>query len=251
MSETQGEQQEWGDGLADWDVIFGAVLEPEAYLAEPEVTGQAGSYWQPTTDLEEDPQGLAAWEREVGRAIAVLDGLLSSAGKARSDRSRAMRLAAVDRALADPRSGYLRRLRRERSAIMRARHAAGTPVKQLATEARVSPARVRQLMANNRTYVSADRQIALAALRRESAAKREADREAARVARASKSADENARRAAARIAEGRRLAGRIAAGASRDDLQAELGWSRQKLANLLAEAARADAAATSAEQVAA
>ncbi len=218
------------------ETLPGEHDERLAALAEPPVTGTPGAYW-PQPVLDEDTE--AARQIAVDAALAQLEGLLTRAtrtDKRRSTatdlRARALLLGAVERALADPQAGYLRRLRRERSAILRERVARGATVSDLALELGVSPQRVRTLLANNRSYVSEERRAALDDLaaqaeqqRAARAAARQADRDAA---------------LAARVAEGRALAARLAAGESRDRLIADTGYTRQRLASLLTVARKAD-----------
>ncbi len=233
----------WGRDLADAGLpgLVEAVLDPLGHLAEPEPSGQAGAYWPqpPVGDRDAD----AARDRAVGQALAALEALLTTAtrtdGRRTPDgdlRARTMLLSAVDRALSDPASGYLKRLRQQRSALLRERLARGATYAALAAELGVSDQRVRALVQNNRSYVSASRQLALQALREQG----EAERAARRGAR---DAERQAARAAAleaRIREGRALAARIANGEDRDALIATTGYSRQRIAALLAEVRRAD-----------
>jgi plasmid maintenance system antidote protein VapI len=131
----------------------------------------------------------------------------------------------------------LKRLRIQRSAILRDRIAEGASIASLARELGITETRVRSLAANNRRYVSADRILALEALREHGEQKRAAAK-AAKVAARDRAAQV---RLEARAVEGRVLAGRLAAGATREDLMGECGFGRQKLAALLADARRVDA----------
>ncbi|GEM_PF-754581 len=233
----------WGRDLADTGLpgLVSAVLDPLTHLAEPEPSGQAGAYWPqpPVGDRDAD----AARDRAVGQALAALENLLSTAtrtdGRRTPDgdlRARTMLLSAVDRALSDPQSGYLRRLRRERSALLRERLSRGATYAELATELGVSDQRVRALVQNNRSYVSASRQLALQALREQG----ETERQARRAARDAERQSARAAALQARVREGRALAARIESGEDRDDLIASTGYSRQRIAALLAEARKAD-----------
>lgn len=231
--------ERWGADLegAGLPGLLEAVTDPLAFLAEPVPTRPAGTYW-PQGEAEDDDTD-AARERAAQRALAALEELLTIATRADARRTpdgdlraRSLLLGAVERALADPEAGYLRRLRRERSALLRERLARGATVAGLAAELGVSQQRVRTLVQNNRTYVSPTRQLALQTLREHGEAERAARR----------AAKDEARAAAleARVREGRVLAERIEAGETRGELIASTGYSRQKIAALLAEARRAD-----------
>ncbi|MBT0995493.1 hypothetical protein KIN34_14495 [Cellulomonas sp. DKR-3] len=216
-----------------------AMTDPLGHLSEPALTGTPGSHWpQPPTD---DDATDAARERAVRHALTALDTLLTAAtrtdGRRTADsdlRARTLLLSAVDRALSDPEAGYLRRLRRKRSALLRERLARGATHAELARELGVSTQRVRALVQNNRNYISPSRQMALDALREQGAQ----ERAARKLEIAAKKAERAAAARAARVAEGRSLAARLAAGETREDLLDATGYSRQKIASLLA-AARA------------
>lgn len=220
-----------------------AVLDPRAHLAEAPIEGVAGAYW--TRPSSEDEEVETAYEAAVIHALRALEDLLavrpratraqSPEAQARAMRREALLLAAVDRALADPKAGYLKRLRVRRSAILRDRLAAGATVGDLATELGVTTQRVYALATNNRTYVSADRRVALEALRVQGATAR-AEARAARAVAKGKVAQT---RLAARAAEGKALQARIDGGETQRDLVAATGLSRQKIAALLADARRA------------
>lgn len=240
---------QWADELtgADMGGLVEAVTDPLAHLAEKTPEGRPGDYWERTPSYDDAVE--QAYDRAVEHALRALEDLLAvrPAGTraqkpdavARAQRREALLLAAVDRALADPRSGYLKRLRVRRSALLRERVAAGTSVKRLAVELGVSEQRVYALLNNNRVYVSASRALALEALREQgeqTAAARKAERDAERAQAA-------AERASARAAEGRALQARLDAGATRAEIQVATGYSRQKLANLLVAASAAGVAA--------
>jgi hypothetical protein len=247
---TNTTDQQWADDLEDAGLggLVGAVLDPRAHLAEAPIEGPAGGYWpRPSSEIEEVE---TAYDAAVTHALRALEDLLAVKPRATRAQSaeaieRAMRregllLAAVDRALADPESGYLRRLRARRSALLRERLAAGAGVGDLARELGVTTQRVYTLVNNNRAYVSPVRRLALEALRAEG----EAARADARAARAAEKGRVAQARLAARAAEGRALQTRLDAGESMTDLAAATGYSRQKLAALLADARRTAEVAT-------
>ncbi len=109
-------------------------------------------------------------------------------------------LARIDRALADPATGYLAQLRELRTATLRERRSQGVPVDVLAAEAGVSKRRIHALLADNARYESDDMRDVKAHL----AAEREARSAAARARR-------DAERAAD-LARGHLWAARVLAG---------------------------------------
>lgn len=227
---------QWGTELdaAGLGGLVQAVTDPLAHLAEAPIEGDAGSYW-PQTPADEDTD--AARDAAVARAMKALEGLLAATQDGRlSAQSRLHLLGAVDRALADPKAGYLHRLRVQRSVLLRERIAAGASMATLAVELGVGEPRVRKLVNNNRTYISASRKLALQTLREEGEARRaqvRAERDAAKEQDASD-------RLAARVAEGRVLAARLSGGETREQLMAEFGYTRNRIVGLLSDAARAD-----------
>ncbi|WP_182112767.1 hypothetical protein [Actinotalea sp. JY-7876] len=221
---------QWGDDLGDLGIagIVGILEDPLAALDEQMPTGVAGSHWGPVSDSS-----------TVTAAMRRLEGLLTAAAKGSrgTAASRAVVLTAVDRALADPMEGYLRRLRVERSRAVRELVAASWSTKRIAEHLDVSESRVRQIVHNNRSYVSAARELALEALRDQAAERRAAEKQARDAARSERGVAARAER----VALGRELQARLDAGATRVELQVEYGASRQRLASLLAEARGAEA----------
>ncbi|WP_188037105.1 hypothetical protein [Actinotalea sp. JY-7885] len=224
MTDTDGTSQR-GDDLAG---LVAALDNPLAALDEATPTGVAGSHWGPVSDAS-----------TVTAAMRRLEALLAAAAKGSrgTAASRAAVLTAVDRALADPTEGYLRRLRIERSRAVRELVAAGWSTKKIANHLDVSRSRARQLIHNNQSYVSAERQLALEVLSVQVEERRAAEKAARDAAKAARAATARAER----VALGRELQGRLDAGATRVELQSEYGVSRQRVASLLAEARAADA----------
>ncbi len=163
-----------------------------------------GGYWP--RNPETAPTGaeldalVAADDRAIDQALAALDALLTRAARHKDLSRRSRQLARVDRALADPATGYLRRLRELRTATLRERRDAGVPVKVLAAEAGVSERRIQTLLSDNTSYESSAMRDARAQVR--------AEREARAVA--AKARREAERRA--NVAQGALWAARVLAG---------------------------------------
>ncbi|MGV8977263.1 MAG: hypothetical protein ACOH17_04395 [Cellulomonas sp.] len=227
--------EEWGTELDAVGIpgLVEAVENPMAHLAEAPINGRAGGYWPQAADQASEATRDAA----VVRAMEALEGLLAATRDGRlGKKSRTHLLGAVDRALADPKTGYMRRLRQQRSALLRERVRDGSTMAKLAVELGVTPDRVRALLNNNRPYISASRKLALEALRDEGEVRRAqvlAERAAARERAA-------ADRLSARVEEGRLLAARLHGGEARADIMAGTGYSAQKVVGLLAAARKAD-----------
>ena len=163
-----------------------------------------GSYWP--RNAETAPTGpeldalIAADDVAIDQALAALDALLTRAARHKDLARRSRQLARVDRALADPATGYLRRLRELRTATLRERRDAGVPVKTLGREAGVSERRIQTLLKDNTAYESSAMRDARAQVRAERDAR----------AAAAKARREAERRAS--IAQGALWAARVLAG---------------------------------------
>ncbi len=241
-------QATWGERSEQIGLVgyVDAIENPRRVLDEPMPEGVAGTYWG---GAESDI------DSQVEQAMAALEVLLRKANRHSSPEYRSRLTMAIDRALADPANGYLKRLRITRSAALREWVASWRPTerrepkpgealkaiaaKLSATVGRISVGRLRQLMHNNRTYVSPEREIALEVMREQVAAERSAKAAQRAAARKATAAAKAAQARLDRVAQGRELAARLAAGATRDELCAELGFSRQRFAQLLAEARNA------------
>ena len=166
-------------------------------------------------------------------AEEILGVLVRRATRHRDPRRRSVELAYLDRALADPRRGYLRLLRQHRTAALVARVAAGETTTALAIEAGVSARRMRALLAGGADAVTPEQRAA----RQERQASRAADRAAARERltaarleeRKTARAREVERKRWERVELGRPLLARVAAGETPSALAAELNISRQKV----------------------
>ncbi|GAA3816345.1 hypothetical protein [Cellulomonas soli] len=175
----------------------------------------AGGWW-----WSED-EGYTAPERTVtASAEAVLDALYRQAVGVAEPRARARELASLERLLADPAVGMLRRIREARTATIRERVQAGEDTATIARSEGVTTRRIRQLAVERPTVTPAQ---ARAAHRAAMAARKRHTAEAR----------------AARIAEAQGWQARIDSGATnRAELAAELGMTRRALADRL-RAARA------------
>lgn len=184
------------------------------------MTVPAGGWWWSEDD------GWATPERTVtASAERVLDDLYRQVTGIAEPRARARELASLERLLADPCVGLLRRIREGRTATIKARIAVGESVEVIARDEGVTPRRIRQL-AVDRPAVSPARA-------------REAHRAAMR-ARKRQSSDARA----ARHAEAAGWQTRIDAGEiDRAALATELGLERRQLADRLRVAAKAASAA--------
>ncbi len=214
-----------------------ARLELETLRAR---TARAGCYWPrnpltaPSTRAELD--ALDRLDNEaVDAALALLDALLRQASRHKGLARRSRQLARIDRALADPQTGYLRRLREERTRTLNDRYSAGAPVEVLAAEAGVSTRRIKQLLAGaNVTHMSPEMQAMkdqLAAQRAARAAQTRARKEA------QKQAD---------LAQGRAWAARVIAGERVTAIAAQEGVAWQLVANRIRAARRVQTAAEAA-----
>lgn len=188
------------------------------------MTVPAGGWW-----WSED-EGWATPERTVtASAERVLDDLYRQAASIAEPRARARELASLERLLADPAVGLLRRIREGRTATIKDRIAAGEPVAAIARDEGVTERRIRQL-AVDRPAVTPARA-------------REAHRAAMRARRR-----QTATARAVRHAEARAWQARLDAGTTtRASLAVELGLDRRQLADRLRAAAKAAKAASAAE----
>jgi hypothetical protein len=237
-------------------------VDPVGYLDDTRAEFRTAPAWGYEA---EDAETAAARDAAVQAALRPLRDLLARAARpprahgGDPDRAHALLVAAIERAInGDPNDPSFitvnQQVRSTRSIIARRRYAKGVPVAQQAAELGVKPQRVRQLMENNRRYLSADRRLALQALREEShairaAARARADRDAAERA-AAREASAAAQRMAREAAQaerrvddltlGRRLMAQVDAGRRPADLATE-GLSWQRVAALV-RMARAEAA---------
>ena len=178
----------------------------------------AGSWWWDAvaSDLDESRTVTASAER-------TLDDLYRQTMAIAEPRARARELASLERLLADPAVGLLRRIREGRTAAIRARLDAREDIKTIARDEGVTARRIRQL-AEDRPTVSpaqarAAHRAAMTARRRQTASAR-----------------------AARHAEALRWQERLDAGeVTRPALAAKLGLTSRQLADRL-RAARVAAA---------
>jgi len=199
---------------------------------------RAGGYWprNPDTaplDTRERDAIEQADDVAIDQALKALDALLLRASKHSDLARRSRQLARIDRALADPESGYLRRLRERRTETLAARHAdvkdpitnevtkRGVPASVLAAEAGVSVRRIHALLADNEDYESDQMKDMKATLR--------AEREARAVA--AKAKREAQRRA--ELAEGALWQARVLAGERVAEIAAQEGVAWQVVANRL------------------
>lgn len=186
------------------DAREGDLAAARADLAAQRRTDQrAGGYWprNPNTaplDARERDAIEQADDVAIDQALAALDALLTRAQRHKDLARRSRQLARIDRALADPESGYLRRLRKLRTETLTERHKdvrdpitdevtkKGVPASVLAAEAGVSVRRIHALLDSNRGYESDEMKDMKTAMRAErearaaaAKAKREAERKAA------------------------------------------------------------------------
>lgn len=236
----------------DTDPIGAGATSPEA-LAEAAAAARAaarlaavrateatpGRYWGRADHLDlDDPADAVIAQDEAAAldyAMGVLDRLIAQAARYRDPGRRSRALSAIDRALADPQTGYLLRLREARTGALQARVDSGEDTGSIARELGISRRRVNALLDHNRSYVSDERRAALAdiaAARAAAAAERRAARDASKAA-------ERSAAAAHRLEQGRAYLPRFEAGEPAAKLAKEAGVSRQTLTSWLV-AARAD-----------
>ena len=165
--------------------------------------------------------------------MLALDALLTRAARHKDLARRSRQLSRVDRALADPELGYMRRLRELRSSTLRERRDAGVPVTLLAQESGVGVRRIWALLAEepNTRYESTEMKDAKAAVKAEQAAR-------AAAAKARREAER-----AASLAQGAVWAARVLSGEAVRGLaeQEHVPWqvvaNRIKAANIASSAA--------------
>lgn len=227
-TETDTIPPETADLAAEREALLARLAELDEVLPDR----QAGRY-------ERWPELPVELDRQVDQAIATFEVVVRKVERLRSAQARLRFTTALDRAVADPEAGFARRLRGLRSGAVRELVAAGRSIPALAEELNLSEGRVWSLAHNNRRYVSEHRKAVLADLAAERRATSEARRATARADRAARDAAKAAAALAERIELGRGLLARIDGGEDRTALQAELSWSRQRLAQVLADARRA------------
>lgn len=222
-----------------------ATTRPDAAVlaAVRAAEGRPGRYWGRAETLDPaDPEDARIAQDETAaleHAMRVLDRLLDQAARYRDPGRRSRALSAIDRALADPASGYLLRLREARTAAVQARVDGGEGTALIARDLGIGQRRVNALLDHNRSYVSEERRAALALLAQEraaAAAERRSAREAAKAA-------ARASATAFRLEQGRAFLPRFEAGEPATKLAGEAGVSRQVLTSWL-RAARAERDAT-------
>lgn len=197
-----------------------------------------GGFWprNPETAPQHDHELdalVAADDAAIDQALLALDALLTRAARHKDLQRRSRQLARVDRALADPEVGYMRRLRELRSSTLRERRDAGVPVTVLAQEAGVGVRRIWALLAEtpNARYTSEQMRDAKAAVKAEQAARAAAARTRREAARAES------------LAQGAVWAARVLAGETVQGIAATAGVSWQRVASAVKAANRTDAAA--------